>query len=185
VGEDARAGRLYLPVQWLRESGIDPDAWLAAPIHGPAIAAVVRRLLDHADALYAGVDAGVARLPLGCRPGINAARFLYAAIGHQVARQGLDAVSRRAVVPRARKAWLLARALVQLVPATQGPVGTCLPAARFLVDAAAVAGVADASDASHWSRLASRVDQRAGRTIDLFERLARAERGLPGGATPS
>ena len=29
VGEDARMGRLYLPLDWLREAGIDPDAWLA------------------------------------------------------------------------------------------------------------------------------------------------------------
>ena len=29
VGEDARAGRLYLPLAWLREAGIDADAWLA------------------------------------------------------------------------------------------------------------------------------------------------------------
>ena len=25
VGEDARAGRLYLPLAWLRDNGIDPD----------------------------------------------------------------------------------------------------------------------------------------------------------------
>ena len=31
VGEDARAGRLYLPRSWLRDAGIDPDAWLAKP----------------------------------------------------------------------------------------------------------------------------------------------------------
>ena len=31
VGEDARAGRLYLPEDWLREEGLDPDAWLRAP----------------------------------------------------------------------------------------------------------------------------------------------------------
>ena len=35
VGEDARAGRLYLPLQWLREAGIDPDAWLAKPVFTP------------------------------------------------------------------------------------------------------------------------------------------------------
>jgi phytoene synthase len=29
VGEDARNGRLYLPREWLREEGIDPQAWLA------------------------------------------------------------------------------------------------------------------------------------------------------------
>ena len=31
VGEDARDGRLYLPRAWLREAGIDADAWLRAP----------------------------------------------------------------------------------------------------------------------------------------------------------
>ena len=88
VGEDARMGRLYLPQAWLVEAGIAPDARLAAPVFSPALGAVVRRLLDAADALYRRVDAGVARLPLACRPGINAARFLYAEIGHEVARSG-------------------------------------------------------------------------------------------------
>ena len=50
VGEDARAGRLYLPLQWLREAGIDPEAWLAAPRFTPDIAKIVQRLLDAADA---------------------------------------------------------------------------------------------------------------------------------------
>ena len=35
VGEDARAGRLYLPQSWLRDAGIDPDAWLAKPVFTP------------------------------------------------------------------------------------------------------------------------------------------------------
>jgi phytoene synthase len=38
VGEDARAGRLFLPRQWLREAGVDPDAWLQQPEFSPAIA---------------------------------------------------------------------------------------------------------------------------------------------------
>ena len=36
VGEDARAGRLYLPQEWLREAGLDPEAWLAAPVFDAA-----------------------------------------------------------------------------------------------------------------------------------------------------
>jgi phytoene synthase len=32
VGEDARNGRLYLPRAWMREAGLDPDAWLADPV---------------------------------------------------------------------------------------------------------------------------------------------------------
>jgi 15-cis-phytoene synthase len=111
VGEDARAARIYLPLAWLREAGIDPDAWLAAPCHGPALAAVIARLLREADALYRRADPAIAVLPADCRRAIRAARLLYAAIGDAVASAGCDAVTRRAVVPRWRKAALVASAL--------------------------------------------------------------------------
>ena len=135
VGEDARLGRLYLPRQWLREVGIDPDAWLAAPRHSPALGQVVQRLLRQADALYARVDAGVAALPLGCRPGINAARFLYAQIGLEVERRGLNAMDGRAVVSRRRKVLSLARALLLLAPRRGTLAAPPLDATRFLVEA--------------------------------------------------
>ena len=44
VGEDAANGRLYLPREWLREEGLDPDAWLAKPVWSPALGRVVSRL---------------------------------------------------------------------------------------------------------------------------------------------
>ena len=62
VGEDARVGRLYLPRAWLREAGVDPEDWLAAPSFRPEIATVVARLLRQADFLYARADAGIAKL---------------------------------------------------------------------------------------------------------------------------
>jgi len=138
VGEDARLQRLYLPREWMAEAGLDPDAWLARPAFSPALGAVVKRLLDEAEALYQRVGAGVASLPLGCRPGINAARFMYAEIGHEVARRGLDSVSARAHVPGSRKAWLLLHSLARLplLPPGLGQSVSPLPAARFLVEAA-------------------------------------------------
>lgn len=139
VGEDARMGRLYLPPDWMIEAGIDPEAWLARPVFSPALGGVVRRLLDAAEVLYRRVGAGVARLPLGCRPGINAARFIYAAIGHEVARRGLDSVNARARVFAARKAWLLLRSLAQLAPSAPAHALPPLAANRFLVDAALAA----------------------------------------------
>ena len=179
VGEDARFGRLYLPLQWLREAGIDPDAWLARPVFNEAIASVVQRVLQAADVLYRRVDAGVAQLPLACRPGINAARFLYAGIGHEVARRGLDSVSQRAVVPRARKAWLLARAMVSLSPARAAQPELCLPAVAFLVQAAADGPPSQCQPQSTrsapWWRINQRVAERAVWVIDLFERLERHE----------
>ncbi|GLS46307.1 phytoene/squalene synthase family protein [Methylobacterium brachythecii] len=110
VGEDARAGRLYLPLDWLAEAGIDPDAFLAAPVASPALRAVVARLLDTAEVLYRRSESGIVGLPVACRPAIRAARLIYAEIGRAIAANGLDSVSQRARVSGSRKAVLLARA---------------------------------------------------------------------------
>ncbi|MEP7296817.1 MAG: phytoene/squalene synthase family protein [Burkholderiales bacterium] len=139
VGEDARMGRLYLPRDWMAEAGLDPDAWLAKPVFSPELGSVVQRVLDAAELLYERVDAGVARLPLACRPGINAARFMYAAIGHEVARRGHDSVSARARVSGARKVWLLLRSVAQLAPSVSASALPPLAANCFLVDAAVAA----------------------------------------------
>jgi phytoene synthase len=167
VGEDARMGRLYLPQAWLREAGIDPQDWLAAPNFSPALAAVVQRLLDAADRLYRRVDAGVAQLPLACRPGINAARFLYAEIGREVERRGLDSVSQRAVVPRARKLGLLFDALTTLQPARAAVDAPPLDCTLFLVEAVLATPRPAAGPApERWS-----LHRRAIRIIDLIEQL--------------
>ncbi len=112
VGEDARAGRLYLPLAWLREQSIEPEDWLAAPVFTDALGAVVRRLLDEAARLYARAEPGIAFLPARCRPAIRAAAGLYEAIGAAVARRGYDSVSARASVSFGRKLRLLPRSLV-------------------------------------------------------------------------
>lgn len=170
VGEDARCGRLYLPADWLAEAGVDAEAWLARPYFSPAIGAVVARLLAEADRLYARADQGIAALPLSCRPGIRAARLLYAEIGHQVARAGFDSVSRRAVVSGRRKVWVLARRLA--VPVGRGDAHPSLDSARFLMEAVA-ATPWDAPAGPAGSRLAPLryADERAGWVIDLFARL--------------
>lgn len=141
VGEDARAGRLYLPRQWLVEAGVEPDAWCAAPHFNPGIARVVQRLLRAADVLYRRSVHGMADLPRDCRPAICAARLVYAEIGEQLARDGLDSISTRAVVSKQRKLALMARAAAAAVisPARASPGLPVLPAVRFLVDAAAMA----------------------------------------------
>lgn len=170
VGEDARAGRLYLPRQWLREAGVDPDAWLVAPVFGPGIAGVVKRLLDEADALYRRAERGVAELPRDCRPAIQAARLVYAEIGREVEAAGLDSVTRRAVVRRRRKLALVARACTAVVFAPghgPGPI-EALAAVRFLVDAAA-----------HAEPTRFNFYERTVRVIELFERVGERQRRAP------
>lgn len=175
VGEDARAGRIYLPLAWLREANVEPDEWLARPVFTPAIASVVQRLLTEADVLYKRAESGIRELPAGCRPGIFAARYLYAEIGREVEKAGLDSVSSRAHVSFSRKLVLLARAL------SASPFsGAADPVAPLAVACGLVAVTADAgamplsaADLSPpWWNLAARV----ARTIETFERLERAER---------
>src|SRR5262249_23564015 len=72
VGEDARAGRLYLPRQWLRDEAIDPEEWLADPRYDVRIGKVIGRVLAVADIFYRRSIAGVGALPSSCRPGIHA-----------------------------------------------------------------------------------------------------------------
>jgi phytoene synthase len=171
VGEDARRGRIYLPLAWLREAGVDPDAWLANPVFDARIARVVRRLLNAADALYLRAEAGIGLLPPTCRPGIQAARVLYAEIGHEVARRGCDSVSQRAVVPRRRKAVLLLQALATgaLAPRPSGKALPVLDAVRYLVQAATRADPVALAASSDEDAPGS---ERTVRVIELLERQA-------------
>jgi phytoene synthase len=143
VGEDARNARLYLPRDWLREEGIDPDAWLQQPCFRPEIGRVVARLLAAADRLYERAELGIAELPRDCRPAIQAARLVYAEIGREVERARLDSVSSRAVVSSKRKAWLMTRSLLArvsvqrsaaILPADHAPA--MVEAIRYLVELA-------------------------------------------------
>lgn len=175
VGEDARNGRLYLPHDWLQAVGIDPQAWLAAPHFNDGIARVVQRLLNAADELYTRAEQGIAALPRDCRPAIHAARLVYAEIGRQLERQGLDSVQQRAVVPRQRKLALLARAAgaVVVLPADGRWTPAPLPAIRYLVDAAAATALPATAPPSAQAgpQVKPRsLDERVGWVIELFER---------------
>lgn len=135
VGEDAVAGRVYLPLRWLREVGLTPQILMDDPRFSPQLGSVVARLLSAAECLYARADSGIAGLPARCRPGIYAARKLYAGIGHELLRRGGDSVSRRTVLPAHRKLLLTASALipprVNLAHLNADP----LPQVRYLIRA--------------------------------------------------
>ncbi len=107
VDEDLGNGRIYLPAETLARHGITP-ATLAAADRRALLADAIAR----AEAAYAAGVAGIPRLRHG-RRSIRVAAVLYREILRQVERDGLG-VRRphRAVVPRARKAWLVLRTLL-------------------------------------------------------------------------
>jgi phytoene synthase len=164
VGEDARAGRVFLPLDWLREAGIDPPALLKAPAFTPALGGVVRRLLNEADTLYARAEAGIARLPLDCRLGIAAARRIYAAIGTEVAQAGYDSVSQRARVAGRRKIALAGLAVKDAALPAAGLDSPALSANQFLLREAVLEPVV--------------APKAIVKLLTLFERLERAQHGL-------
>ncbi|OYU00651.1 MAG: phytoene synthase [Burkholderiales bacterium PBB1] len=184
VGEDARNGRLYLPREWMREAGLDPDEWLRSPTFSPALGSVVSRLLAEADTLYERAALGIPALPRDCRPAIQAARLVYADIGREVERAGFDSVSRRACVSSQRKLGLMAVAFgaAAMSPARRqrgdANAPAPVPAIQYLVDVAAtpsavvpVAPETSISPTSETRPGKQRFDQRLLWAIGLFERL--------------
>ena len=177
IGEDARNGRLYIPRAWFREIGMDADAWLAAPVFDARIAGFTQRLLMRADVLYRRGEFGLAELPWDCRPAIQAARLVYAEIGKQLEREGLNSIDKRTVVSTPRKLALLARAAAVAVkaPALPAVALSPVPAIAFLVDVVA----RDRSPAlghKPWTIPQRSFDERVEWMVDLFGRLELRER---------
>jgi phytoene synthase len=181
VGEDARCGRLYLPLDWMRAAQIEPDAWMARPTFNVSLSVVIERLLRTAEELYARSDAAIAELPPACRPGMYAARLLYAEIGHELARRNFDSVNQRAIVPWSRKARILVRAAVTAKRGAAPSAPEISEETKFLLDTIPALRAEPATVSSDSSRQRARwprVEDRVAWLVDLFDRLERRDRAL-------
>jgi phytoene synthase len=142
VGEDARARRLYLPLDWMEDAQIAPETFFHDPLPSPAIRRMTARLLAESERLYRRSESGIARLPANARMGIWAARLIYAGIGTQVRRAGCDSVSRRAHTSATQKIGWMTQATTRAAASTLMPEPAVifappLPEVAFLVDSAA------------------------------------------------
>jgi phytoene synthase len=118
VGEDARRGRTYLPIEWLAQEDAAVD--IEAPRFTPAVGRVVRRVIDHADVLAARARTGIPALPRDCRVAIRAAASIYGDIGRVIRERRYDTITGRAHTGAARKALLLARSIAEESVASAG-----------------------------------------------------------------
>ena len=109
VMDDASAGRVYLPRNWLTEVGVPVDE-IEQRRHRGAVHDVVRRMLAEADCYYRSASVGVARLPLRAAWSIATARGVYRDIGNLVVRQGEAAWDQRVYVSKPRKLMRVAGA---------------------------------------------------------------------------
>ena len=142
VGEDARAGRIYLPLDWLAEDGIAVQDFLDAPTASPQVRRMVRSLLAEARRLYIRSEAGIGALPVGARAGIFAARYIYDGIGGAVRRNGHDSITLRGRTNKAQKIKLIGKASIRAaatlaLPRSPVIFAKPLQEVAFLVDAAA------------------------------------------------
>ncbi len=141
VGEDARMGRIYLPLEWLAEFNIDPVSFVRDPLPTNDVRIMVKRLLAEADRLYLRSEAGINVLPLKARTGIWASRLIYAGIGKQLRCQKYDSISQRArTTGRQKLGWVVqagARTTTSLImPKSAVVYAKPLSEVAFLVDAA-------------------------------------------------
>jgi 15-cis-phytoene synthase len=107
IGEDLDRDREYVPQEDLRRFGVD----LGERRCTPAFVELMRFEIARCRALYASAELGIAMLPDRSARCIRAAHTLYGAILGQIERQGYDVFARRATVPTARKALVVARLL--------------------------------------------------------------------------
>jgi 15-cis-phytoene synthase len=167
VGEDAARGRIYLPLSWLREAGIDPNGFLAAPRMSRPLAGVVHRLLQEASILYAHGFEGISGLPASCRPAIRSAGLIYRAIGDRIEANGFNSIHSRARTSATAKlflaGWGAATAYSPFpVPHREAPRST-----RFLVE-----------HAERPASTASSADLAVGRFLEILETLEARERRI-------
>ncbi|MFN4024806.1 MAG: phytoene/squalene synthase family protein [Hyphomonas sp.] len=112
IGEDAAAGRCYIPEEWLRDARLDLSVLKEAESADGRIGELTRRMLSAAEPFYASGREGIGFLRRDCRGAIRAAADIYRDIGRCIAANGYDSIRFRAVVPKHRKVFLAANALV-------------------------------------------------------------------------
>lgn len=110
VGEDAAAGRCYLPADWLREAGIARENVMA---DRALLAGLVQRLTRRAGEYEASARIGAAALSFRSAWAVLSAAGIYGDIARRVEQRGAAAWDERVTVSAAGKALWIARAAGQ------------------------------------------------------------------------
>ncbi len=114
VHEDARAGRCYLPAEWLAEADVPPGE-LLKPHFRHVRAGLIDRLAALAARYEASARVGAARLPWRCRWAVLSAAGIYGGITREAAARGAAAWDARVVTTRGEKLGHVARGLAGII----------------------------------------------------------------------
>lgn len=121
IEEDGRAGRCYLPLDWLAELDIPPGEQME-PQFRQRLGEIARRLGAMATDYESSARAGAARLPFRARWAVLAAAGIYGDIARTVAKRGARAWDRRVVTRRTEKLGWVVKAFAQAAGEAPAPV---------------------------------------------------------------
>ena len=142
IGEDARNGRLYIPLDWMAKYGLDKKQFLKKPKTSRELGLIAKRLLEEARRLYKRSESGLFGLPTSCQPGIYAARYIYEGIGKHIEAVQYDSINRRAKTSGSEKITLLAFSFLKTFTSKISPVSAVVHApplreVKFLIKSSA------------------------------------------------
>jgi len=112
IGEDAAAGRCYLPAEWLAEMHIPIGEYMEPP-YRHRLALLAQRLARLAAGYEASARVGTAALPFRAAWAVLAAAGIYGDIGRAVAKAGDRAWDRRVHTSKAAKIGWVGMAFAQ------------------------------------------------------------------------
>jgi phytoene synthase len=114
IGEDAAAGRSYLPASWLAELGVTAGE-VMAPTTRRQLAVIGARLAERAERYEASARQGTPMLKGRSAWAVLAAAGIYGDIAREVRRRGPNAWDRRVFTTKAAKLGWVVRAGVQTI----------------------------------------------------------------------
>lgn len=112
IEEDDRAGRCYLPVEWLVEMDMPPGQHMKPP-YRPRLSVLARRLAERAALHEESARGGTPALSYRSAWAVLAAAGIYGDIARRVAERGDHAWDHRVTTSKREKAAWIARAGVQ------------------------------------------------------------------------
>jgi phytoene desaturase len=112
--EDFNMGRVYLPLQWLKEVEVNPEE-VGEVKNRQAIAYLVRRLLKQAQDYYNSGNRGLKYLSFRSALAVGVASCVYSAIGNKVLRRGERAWDSRTIVSPTEKVICALKGLTLVV----------------------------------------------------------------------
>ena len=112
IGEDASAGRCYIPATWLGKADIGPGEHMK-PHYRKALAGIGAKFAEMAQDYEESARIGARKLPFRSRWAVLSAAGIYGDIAREVARRGEHAWDSRVFTSKAAKLNWVMRAAVQ------------------------------------------------------------------------